>query len=85
MDCSREWILKGKVSQKTPAIGNRFPFFLIPLSDRRILNKQNHSFGRSSFYRRVLSNDKKENFRSTFRMNFRDWTRSLFRSSLIPL
>ncbi len=62
-----------------------FLFFVYPFLIFRFLENRSFLLERISTYRRVLSVDKKENFRSTFRTNFKDWTRSLFRSSLIPL
>ncbi|RHX93056.1 hypothetical protein DLM75_07890 [Leptospira stimsonii] len=70
---------------ETRIVRDRFPFFVYPFLIFRFLENRSFLLERISTYRRVLSVDKKENFRSTFRTNFKDWTRSLFRSSLIPL
>ncbi|AOP34959.1 hypothetical protein A0128_14555 [Leptospira tipperaryensis] len=70
---------------ETRIVRDRFPFFVFLFLIFTFLENKSFFLERISTYRRVLSVDKKENFRSTFRMNFRDWTRSLLCLSLNPL
>lgn len=88
IDRSRERtvvINKINVSKRPGSFRTGFPFLAYIFLIFTFLENKAVLFGRIGFYRRIRSVDKKENFRSTFRTIFRDWTRSLILPSSNPL